>query len=82
MTPTVDPDVTVTVHPERCMGSGICRRAAPAVFGADNEGWVTLLDATPDRELVDGVLEASEECPTAAIDVELRQSSGGEAQGT
>ncbi|MFF0501957.1 ferredoxin [Nocardia aobensis] len=82
MSPAADSDMTVTVHPERCMGSGICRRAAPAVFGADAEGWVTLLDAEPTRDLVDGVLEAAEECPTAAIEVERRQSSDSEGQGT
>lgn len=68
-------DVTVTVHPERCMASGICREVAPAVFGADAEGWVTLLDAAPGHELVDGVLEAEKRCPTVAIEVEARRRS-------
>ncbi len=62
------------------MASGICREAAPAVFGADSDGWVTLLDATPNSGLLEGVLEASDECPTSAISL-VRSSSTPDAEG-
>lgn len=51
------------------MASGACRRAAPRVFGATPDGWVTLLDPTPDGQDRE-VQAAAQSCPVAAIDVE------------
>lgn len=51
------------------MASGACRRAAPGVFGATREGWVTVLDPTPIGQDED-VLAAAQRCPVAAIDVD------------
>lgn len=60
--------VHVEARSEFCMASGYCRRAAPQVFGAEPEGWVRLLDATPAGQTED-VLEAAESCPVTAIRV-------------
>jgi len=62
-------NLEVVVHADRCMGSGGCRKAAPTVFGADSEGWVSLLDSMPSRDLLDDLLEAYDVCPVAAIEV-------------
>jgi ferredoxin len=64
---TPDEELTVVVHPDWCMGNGSCRRIAPEVFGADDEGWVRLLDAHPVNRTSE-VLEAREACPQAAIE--------------
>lgn len=60
--------VHVEARAEFCMASGYCRRAAPAVFGAEAEGWVRLLDDAP-AGLTEEVLEAAEACPVTAIRV-------------
>ncbi|MDY6998957.1 MAG: ferredoxin [Actinomycetota bacterium] len=59
----------VTVRAETCMASGACRRAAPRVFGATGDGWVTLLDPAPVGQ-DEQVRAAAQSCPVAAIDVE------------
>jgi ferredoxin len=51
------------------MASGYCIRKAPTVFGADDSGWVTLLNATAGGHAAAAVLEAAAACPVAAIDV-------------
>jgi ferredoxin len=58
--------IRVVVHPERCAGSGLCRELAPSVFGADQDGWVALLDAEPDGD-PDDLIDAYEGCPVGAI---------------
>ncbi|WP_220187546.1 ferredoxin [Pseudonocardia pini] len=60
---------TVLVHSDQCAGSGACRRIAPDLFGADDKGWVVLLDARPGADRLDDVLEAQDACPLAAIEV-------------
>ncbi|GAA2713151.1 ferredoxin [Micromonospora olivasterospora] len=62
--------IEVTVHPERCMAMGHCRAAAPVVFGADDSGWVRLLEPRPAADRPDDVLHAAESCPVTAIDVD------------
>jgi ferredoxin len=60
--------VHVEVRSETCMASGYCIRSAPAVFGADENGWVLLLDADPRGHTAE-VQQAAAMCPVAAIDV-------------
>ena len=62
-------DIDVVVHPDRCMATGVCRDAAPDVFGADSDGWVRLLLPHPPLDRLEAVLEAADYCPLAAIDV-------------
>lgn len=61
--------VDVIVHPERCMASGACRQVAPTIFGSDEDGWVVLLKAQPDKEETSNVLRARQLCPVTAIEV-------------
>ena len=60
--------VHVEVRAETCMASGYCMRQAPRVFGADESGWIKLLDADPEGQTA-AVLAAATACPVAAIDV-------------
>lgn len=54
----------------RCAGAGQCVLHAAEVFGQDDhEGLVVLLNASPPAELADAVWEASQVCPTGAIQI-------------
>ena len=64
----VNETVHVEVRAETCMASGYCMRQAPRVFGADEAGWIKLLDADPRGQTAE-VLAAATACPVAAIDV-------------
>ncbi|GFH81182.1 ferredoxin [Streptomyces gougerotii] len=60
----------ITVDEEKCCGAGQCVLIAPEVFDQRGEdGIVALLDATPPAGQHDGVREAAEVCPAAAIQV-------------
>ncbi|MGH3253464.1 MAG: ferredoxin [Trebonia sp.] len=61
--------IEITVHPDRCMATGQCRAVAPDVFGADDSGWVRLLEQQPAKDRLDDILHAAESCPLAAIEV-------------
>jgi ferredoxin len=63
----------VTVYPERCMATGLCRAAAPDVFGVGESGWVRLLEPPPAGDRLDDILVAAESCPVAAIEVNQRE---------
>jgi len=64
----VNEAVHIEVRADTCMASGYCMRKAPSVFGADENGWIRLLDAEPVGHTAE-VLEAAAMCPVAAIDV-------------
>lgn len=56
----------VVVDRETCIGSGLCRSAAPAVFTPDSDGkTVASSPIMPD----DTVLDSAEMCPVEAITV-------------
>ncbi len=58
----------VTVHKERCCGSGQCALIAPSVFDqSDEDGTVVLLDGDPPPELLPAVRAAVNRCPANAI---------------
>ncbi|MER6328291.1 ferredoxin [Streptomyces sp. NPDC001034] len=57
----------VEVDQPRCVASGQCVLAAPAIFDQDDEGVVQLLDATPGPEHEEDVRESMATCPAAAI---------------
>jgi len=62
--------VKVSVDENRCCGSGSCVLTAPEVFDQrDEDGIVSLLDATPAAGQHDAVREAAGLCPVAAITV-------------
>jgi ferredoxin len=57
------------IDPAKCIASGACRLAAPAVFGQDEEGVVTLLDASPPLAQQAAARAAALACPAAVISV-------------
>ena len=60
----------ITVHRDRCLGTGQCVRVAAEVFGQNqDDGLVVVLDADPTEELQRKVLLAESMCPVAAISV-------------
>ncbi|MDR5683935.1 MAG: ferredoxin [Armatimonadota bacterium] len=58
----------IRIDYDRCVGSAICVRIAPAVFTLNEAGQSSVLDTAGDGP--DKILEAAEGCPTMAILVE------------
>ncbi|MBE8520446.1 ferredoxin [Amycolatopsis sp. H6(2020)] len=58
----------VQIDPERCQGHGRCYDLAPELFGADAEGYGTVLSggAVPPARESDGRLSAAN-CPESAV---------------
>ena len=59
--------VKVELDREACIGNGMCRAAAPSVFGADPEGLATLVD--PEAAALEALLDAAASCPVGAIGI-------------
>jgi ferredoxin len=53
----------------RASGPESALSACPTVFAQDDEGYVALLDASPDDSLRAQVEDAAESCPSGAIEV-------------
>ena len=64
----------ISVGPD-CIGAGMCRRTAPAVFGADDQRQAVVL-ARPVEES-DPVWEALDSCPVEALSA--RDATTGES---
>ncbi|MFD6195246.1 ferredoxin [Mycobacteriaceae bacterium NPDC060252] len=62
--------MTIRTHPDQCMSAGTCIRMAPKYFGADDDGWVRLLQQTASEEDIAAVRSAAAACPTASIDID------------
>jgi ferredoxin len=62
--------VRAAVDSSLCEGHGLCLTSAPDVFemGSDERAYVTCTDITSD--LLPGVLQAAQMCPTQAITVD------------
>ncbi|MFJ9521175.1 ferredoxin [Kitasatospora sp. NPDC101801] len=61
----------LSVHRERCIGSGTCVYTAPDVFAQDEQdGLVTLLTDGTDPADERSVRSAVERCPVAAISLD------------
>jgi ferredoxin len=59
---------TARVDRERCMGTGLCRVAAPKIFDMDASGHsFTLRDRLDSEEEIEVVRDAVESCPLEAI---------------
>jgi len=70
--------ITVVVDKTRCMGSGHCLYAEPAVFDQDDhDGIVILLDEHPPEELLANVRHAVHTCPAQAIAVTVEDAEDG-----
>jgi ferredoxin len=57
----------VTADRDVCVGAGMCVLTAPAVFDQDDEGIVTLLRDRPEDADVAAAREATQLCPSGAI---------------
>ena len=60
----------VTTHTERCIASGACVLACPAVFDQDEDGIVLLLDDDPADSEHESVREAARACPATVIELQ------------
>jgi ferredoxin len=61
--------VKVTVHTDRCIGSGMCVRTAPDVFDQDDDAVVSLLTTAPVATDEQAVRDAAARCPAEVIEV-------------
>ena len=62
--------MNVTVSRERCIGSGLCCVAAPAVFDQDHINGLVMLRNKDDYPLASAaVREAAYLCPSGAIEI-------------
>jgi ferredoxin len=57
----------VRVDRDRCVGSGTCEALAPAVFEADDEGVLAVLQPEPGVDELPDVRDAVTACPTRAL---------------
>jgi ferredoxin len=60
----------VIVDFDVCQSNALCMAAAPEVFEVRDDGFLYVLNETPDESLREKVLEAERLCPTQAITVE------------
>jgi ferredoxin len=59
----------ITVDIDRCIGAGQCVLCAPNVFDQTDEGLVEVLIPEPDPTAGTAVRQASQHCPSGAIEV-------------
>lgn len=60
----------IVVDFDRCQSNALCMSEAPEVFEVREDGFLYVLDETPDESLREKVESAAALCPTAAITVE------------
>jgi ferredoxin len=60
----------VVVDFDACQSNALCMGAAPEVFEVRDDGFLYVLNETPDESLRDKVEEAARLCPTQAITIE------------
>jgi len=60
----------VVVNFDLCQSNAICMSVCPEVFEVREDGFLYILNETPDESLRARVEEAVRQCPTQAISVE------------
>jgi ferredoxin len=60
----------VEVNFDLCQSNALCMAAAPEVFEVRDDGFLYILQETPDESLRGKVEEAARLCPTQAITIE------------
>jgi ferredoxin len=60
----------VLVNFDLCQSNALCMGAAPEVFEVRDDGFLYILQETPDESLRSQVSEAARLCPTQAITIE------------
>ncbi|MCA9808566.1 MAG: ferredoxin [Cyanobacteria bacterium HKST-UBA06] len=68
MMSTPPPALTITVNPNKCVGSTMCVQASPGVFEMTAQRKATVTH--PDADTLANILEAAQGCPMMAIRVE------------
>jgi uncharacterized Fe-S cluster protein YjdI/CDGSH-type Zn-finger protein len=68
------PEIVVEWYASRCIHSGACIRALPAVFNPGRRPWVNVSDAGPDA-----IAEAVTRCPTGALRFQRRDGGAQES---
>ena len=63
----------VKVNKDACIGCGACQAVCPKVFELDDDGYAKTIKNEIKDEEKDEVIEASEGCPTSAIEVKIDQ---------
>mgnify|MGYP004469168765 CR=1 FL=1 len=61
------------VDKDTCIGCGLCPSICPEVFELDDDGYAKTIKNEIKDEEKDEVIEASEGCPTSAIEVKIDQ---------
>lgn len=64
----------VTVLKDACIGCGACQSICPDVFELGDDGFAAAY-ATVNNENKDDVVDASESCPTGAINIEEKEAN-------
>lgn len=59
--------VRIKINDGQCVGAGQCALTAPGVFDQDDEGFVTVVDATPSEDQHEAVRLAADVCPSQSI---------------
>jgi ferredoxin len=59
----------VNVDFDRCASTGTCVELVPDVFEIRDDGYLYLLEETPDESRRDDLQEAVDSCPTEAISI-------------
>ena len=59
----------VTVDLDLCASTGGCAQTCPEVFEIGDDGYLHVLREHPETELHDRVRDATDLCPTAAIEL-------------
>jgi ferredoxin len=60
----------VVVNFDTCQSNALCMGAAPEVFEVRDDGYLYVLNETPDASLRAKVVEAERLCPTQSITIE------------
>ncbi|MCH1867686.1 ferredoxin [Nocardioides sp. CFH 31398] len=55
---------------DRCASTGMCESVAPDVFSIGDDGWLHVLDESPDESRRAEIAEACDACPTGALTLE------------
>ena len=63
----------VKVNKYACICCGACQAVCPEVFELDDDGYAKTIKNEIKDEEKDEVIEASEGCPTSAIEVKIDQ---------
>jgi len=60
----------IIVDQNLCQGHSVCVGEAPELFSVDEDGAMTVINASPDKEFISKARRAEKYCPNAAIKVE------------